>query len=339
MLKLRNLIIGLFAFSLLPASSGFADELNIYSYRKPNLLEPFLTAYTAKTGVKFNVVHAPKGLVQRLKSEGAGSPADLVLTVDVSRIAELAKSELLAPISSSLIDAKVPENLRSKNKDWTALSLRARIIVTSKDRVPEGAISRLEDLAKPEWEGRICSRKGSHVYNRAILASLIAHNGEEAAEKWAEAYVANLARRPQGNDRAQAKAIFAGECDVALMNTYYFGKMINNDQNPEQKEWADSLRMVFLNQDDRGQHVNITAGGIVKTSTRQDQALQFMEWLVSEDAQAIYANTNYEYPVNPKSGFDAAVAAWGTFKADEISIDEIADNSPQAQMIIDRTGW
>ena len=334
----------LLAMAMLPAVDGtaaYADakELNIYSYRKPHLLAPFLDAYAAETGIKFNVVHAPKGLVQRLKSEGAGSPADVVLTVDASRISELAASGLLAPLSSPVIESHVPPHLRAKDNTWTALSTRARVIVTSKDRVPADAIKRIEDLANPEWQGRVCSRKGSHVYNRALLASLVVHHGEDAAEDWAASYVANLARRPQGNDRAQAKAIFAGECDVALMNTYYFGKMANNDENPEQKEWANSLRLVFFNQDDRGQHINITGGGILKTSKRQDDARKFLEWLVQDQAQAIYAQVNYEYPVNSTNAPDPSVAAWGVFKTDDLDIEAISAATPTAQMIIDRTGW
>ena len=320
-------------------SAASAQELNVYSYRKPNLLKPFLDAYQAETGTKFNVVHAPKGLVQRLKSEGAGSPADVVFTVDVSRIAELAESNLLAPIESSVIDSKVPSHLRADDDTWTALSIRARVIVTSKDRVAEDAIKNIEDLANPEWKGRLCSRKGSHVYNRALLASLVVHNGKEAAEKWAEAYVANLARRPQGNDRAQAKAIHAGECDIALMNTYYFGKMANNDKNPEQKDWVDSLRLVFFNQDGRGQHINISGGGILKTSKRKDAARKLLEWLVSDKAQKIYAEVNYEYPVDSTQAPSPDVAAWGEFKTDELDIEKISAATPIAQMIIDRTGW
>ena len=329
--------------TLSPMTGGIAQasaqELNIYSYRKPNLLAPFLDAYQAETGVEFNVVHAPKGLVQRLKSEGAGSPADVVLTVDASRIAELAASELLAPMNSPLIDNKVPAHLRAKDGTWTALSTRARVIVASKTRVSEDAIKRVEDLAKPEWKGRLCSRKGSHVYNRALLASLVVHHGETAAEQWAEGYVANLARRPQGNDRAQAKAIHAGECDIALMNTYYFGKMANNDKNPEQKDWANSLRIVFFNQEDRGQHINITGGGILKTSKRKDAARKFLEWMVSDQAQKIYAEINYEYPVDSTQAPSPSVAAWGEFKTDALDIEKISAATPTAQMIIDRTGW
>ncbi len=331
------------AFLVLPitavSAAVSAGELNIYSYRTEQLLKPLTDAYTAKTGVVFNVVHSPKGLAQRLKAEGASSPADVVLTADISRITEIADMDLLAPLNSPIINGSVPQNLRDKGDRWTALSTRARIVVIAKDRVKKGAIRRIEDLAKPEWKGRICSRKGSHVYNRALLASLVVHHGEAYAEQWARGLVDNLARRPQGNDRAQAKAIYAGVCDVAIMNTYYIGKMQFNDEDKEQQDWARSIGVVFLNQNDRGQHINITAGGIVKTSKNIAAARAFLEWLVGGEAQNIYADANYEYPVNPSVSVNPAVAAWGDFKADSVSISAIADASRTAQMIIDRVGW
>jgi len=336
---LKRLFIVMIMAFMMPISSGLAAELNVYSYRVPQLLQPFLDAYTAETGTQFNVVHAPKGLAQRLQSEGAGSPADVVLTVDISRIAELENMGLLSPLNSDVINQRVPVHLRDDGGTWTALSTRARVVVVSKARVQEGEITRIEDLAKPEWKGRICSRKGSHVYNRALLASLVVHLGEEAAEDWAKAYVDNLAKRPQGNDRAQAKSIYAGECDVALMNTYYYGAMANNTKNPEQQDWAKAIRMVFFNQDDRGQHINISAGGVVKTSPHQDEARAFLEWMTGPTAQRIYAEVNAEYPVNADVAPDPSVAAWGAFKADDVSIEAIGRASSTAQMIIDRTGW
>jgi len=336
---LKRLFIVMIMAFMMPISSGLAAELNVYSYRVPQLLQPFLDAYTAETGTQFNVVHAPKGLAQRLQSEGAGSPADVVLTVDISRIAELENMGLLSPLNSDVINQRVPAHLRDDGGTWTALSTRARLIVVSKTRVQEGEITRIEDLAKPEWKGRICSRKGSHVYNRALLASLVVHLGEEAAEDWAKAYVDNLAKRPQGNDRAQAKSIYAGECDVALMNTYYYGAMANNTKNPEQQDWAKAIRMVFFNQDDRGQHINISAGGVVKTSPHQDEARAFLEWMTGPVAQRIYTEVNAEYPVNADVAPDPSVAAWGAFKADDVSIEAIGRASSTAQMIIDRTGW
>jgi iron(III) transport system substrate-binding protein len=339
MTYLSKLAMAILGFTVFMPAVAMAAELNIYSYRQQHLLKPFLDAYTAETGVKFNIVHAPKGLAQRLQSEGAASPADVVLTVDIARLHELSKAGLLASLSSSVIKERIPANLRHDGDTWTALSTRARIIAVHKDRVPDGAISRIEDLAKPEWQGKICTRVGSHVYNRALLASLVVHLGEKEAETWARGLVSNLARKPQGNDRAQAGAVYAGECDVVLMNTYYLGLMQFNKKNPEQQKWGQALKVVFANQEGRGQHVNISGGAIVKTSPRQDEARAFLEWMTSPKAQEIYARVNYEYPANKNVKASAVVAAWGEFKADEVSITAIAEASPKAQMIIDRVGW
>ena len=334
-----RLICGALLMAIISNGAALAESLGIYTHRQPFLLEPILDAYTKKTGVEFQTVYAPKGLAARLKAEGERTDADLVLTVDISRIKELADTGLLAPLASDILNKHVPSHLRDANDRWTALSLRARIIAVSKDRVGKQAITTIEDLASPKWQGRVCSRKGSHVYNRAVLASLIAHNGEEAAKNWTLGIVDNLARRPQGNDRAQAKAIYSGQCDVALMNTYYYGKMKFAKDKPEQQKWADSIEIAFFNQDGRGQHVNISAAGITQGSKRKELARAFLEWVTSKEAQQIYTKVNFEYPVNPNAQLSEEVASWGTFKMDMLPMNVIADNSPQAQRIINETGW
>ena len=334
-----RVICGALLVAIISNGAALAESLGIYTHRQPFLLEPILEAYTKKTGVEFQTVYAPKGLAARLKAEGERTEADLVLTVDISRIKELADTGLLAPLASDILNKHVPSYLRDANDRWTALSLRARIIAVSKERVGKQAITTIEDLASPKWQGRVCSRKGSHVYNRAVLASLIAHNGEEAAKNWTLGLVDNLARRPQGNDRAQAKAIYSGQCDVALMNTYYYGKMKFAKDKPEQQKWADSIEIAFFNQDGRGQHVNISAAGITQGSKRKELARAFLEWVTSEEAQQIYTKVNFEYPVNPNAQLSEEVASWGTFKMDMLPMNVIADNSPQAQRIINETGW
>ena len=334
-----RVICGALLMAVISNGAALAESLGIYTHRQPFLLEPILEAYTKKTGVEFQTVYAPKGLAARLKAEGERTEADLVLTVDISRIKELADTGLLAPLASDILNKHVPSYLRDANDRWTALSLRARIIAVSKERVGKQAITTIEDLASPKWQGRVCSRKGSHVYNRAVLASLIAHNGEEAAKNWTLGLVDNLARRPQGNDRAQAKAIYSGQCDVALMNTYYYGKMKFAKDKPEQQKWADSIEIAFFNQDGRGQHVNISAAGITQGSKRKELARAFLEWVTSEEAQQIYTKVNFEYPVNPNAQLSEEVASWGTFKMDMLPMNVIADNSPQAQRIINETGW
>ena len=328
-----------FLMLFMSSNTLLAESIGIYTHRQPFLLEPILQAYTKKTGIEFQTVYAPKGLATRIETEGSNTKADLVLTVDISRIKELADTNLLEPISSKIINKNVPSHLRDDGDTWTALSLRARIIAVSKERVGREAITTIEDLALPKWKGKVCSRRGSHVYNRAVLASLVAHNGYEAAKEWTLGFVNNLARRPQGNDRAQAKAIFTGQCDVALMNTYYFGKMKYSKDHPEQREWANAMEIAFINQKGRGQHMNISAAGILKGSKNKQLAREFLEWLTSEEAQAIYTETNFEYPVNPKAQFSEEVASWGKFKMDKLPLTEIAEQSPNAQKIINEIGW
>lgn len=319
-------------------SAGTDETLNLYSHRQPFLIEPVLDAFTAETGVAVNVVYASKGLVQRLKAEHRNSPADVVLTVDIARLSVYAEEDLLAPVESAVLTGGIPAHLRDPEKRWFGLSKRARVIAVSRERVAQGEIARYEDLADPKWAGRLCTRPGSHVYNRALMASMIAAHGEEKAEEWARGLVANLARRPQGNDRAQVKAIHEGVCDIALINSYYFGKLKYSDI-PEQREWVENVGLVFPNQDDRGTHINISGGGVAKYSGNKETAARFLEFLVGETAQSIYGAVNYEYPVNPAVAASPEVRAWGDFKEDALPIARIAELSPAAQRVIDRTGW
>ncbi|WP_416897887.1 MAG: extracellular solute-binding protein [Minwuia sp.] len=313
-------------------------ELDIYSHRQPFLIQPFIDAFTAETGVKVNMVYASKGLAQRLLIEGKRSPADVVLTVDIGRLAVYSDKDLLAEVNSPTLAQHIPAHLRDPGNRWFAFSTRARVIAVSKERVPEGAVTQYEDLADPKWKGRICSRPGSHVYNRALMASMIAADGAEAAEKWAEGLVSNLARRPQGNDRAQVKAIAEGECDIAIINHYYYGNLLTSDQ-PEQRDWAASIRLVFPNQDGRGAHVNISGGGVAKYADNKEMAVRFLEFLTSDKAQHLYADINTEYPVNPEVPLPDALKAWGAFRADTLPIVRIAELAPEAQRMIDRVGW
>ena len=316
-----------------------AKEINIYSYRSPSLLKPFISKYEKQFSIKFNILHAKKGLAQRLEAEGKNSPADVILTVDISRLSELADMDLVRTINSAIIDTNVPIHLRDINKKWVSLSTRARIIGISNKRVSRGAIQNIEDLANPKFKGKICTRIGSHPYNRALLASIIAHQGVRKAQLWAEALVLNFARKPKGNDRAQAKAIYSGECDIVLMNTYYFALMKFNENNPEQKKWAQATDIIFYNQTNRGQHINVSGAAIAKYSKNYNEALKFIEWLTMPKAQKIYANINFEYPVNPNVKLDGKIMEWGNFKADKLPISKIAKFSKEAQMIIDRVGW
>lgn len=317
-----------------------AKSLNIYSHRQPYLLKPFIEAYTKKTGIKLNVVYSSKGLAQRLAAEGANSPADLILTVDIARLYRYEDLDLLAKIDSKILNEKIPSYLRSKNNTWFGLSKRTRAIAISRERVKSGQVLRYEDLADPKLKGKICTRPGSHVYNRALMASMIAAKGENDAEKWAKGLVSNLAKRPQGNDRSQLKSIYSGECDVAIINHYYYGKLTYS-KNPDHRKWAKASIIVFPNQgnSDRGAHVNISGGGVVKFSKNKEIAINFLEFLVTDQAQVMYGDVNFEYPINNKSKLPKRLKALGTFKEDNLLIEKIAKLAPKAQEIIDKVYW
>ncbi|MEE2773692.1 MAG: Fe(3+) ABC transporter substrate-binding protein [Pseudomonadota bacterium] len=321
-------------------TASYSTEINIYSHRQPFLINPFLEAFTRQTGIKTNVVYSTKGLAQRVKSEGENSPADVILTVDIGRLHVYSDMKLLASIESDILAKNVPNHLKSHDNTWFGLSKRSRIIVVAKSRVADSKISRVEDLANPEWKGKICSRPGSHVYNRALMASMIAALGREKAKAWATGLVANLARRPQGNDRAQVKAIFEGQCDIAIINNYYFGKL-KYSEDPNQRKWVENLILIFPNQDsnDRGAHINISGGGVVKHSKNKEAAIRLLEFLSEKQAQEMYGKINFEYPVNPRVKPYEIIAQWGNFKEDQLPISTIAKLSMDAQKIIDSVGW
>lgn len=336
----RCLFIFFTVYAALHVSIISAKELNIYSHRQPFLIEPFLKSFTESTGIETKVLYSTKGLAQRLRSEGKNSPADVVLTVDIGRLYIYRDLNLLAEINSDKLITNVPAHLRSDDNTWFALSKRSRVIVVAKDRVKPGEINRIEDLADPKWKGRVCSRPGSHVYNRALMASMIAHHGEEAAEAWGQKLVNNLARRPQGNDRAQVKAIYEGVCDVAIINNYYFGKLKFSEE-AEQRNWVQSMRLVFPNQGsgDRGSHINISGGGVALYSKNKSEAILLLEFLTSPLAQKLYGEINFEYPVNEAVESTPELQSWGQFKEDKLPIVRIAELSRKAQMVIDRVGW
>ncbi|MEE2746088.1 MAG: extracellular solute-binding protein [Pseudomonadota bacterium] len=328
------LIPGVLSYS----SNLSAETINIYSHRQPFLINPFLTAFEKESGIKTNVIYSTKGLAQRMLAEGKRSPADIVLTVDISRLSVYADKNLLAPIKSKILFKNIPRHIRDKKNRWFGFSKRARILAVATNRVEPRQLENIEDLANPTWRGRICSRPGSHVYNRALLASIIAANGEHAAEEWARGLVKNLAQRPQGNDRAQVKAIFQGMCDVAIINSYYFGKL-RNSKIPEQRAWTKNVRIVFTNQNGRGNHINISGGGVAKHSRKKDLAIKFLEFLSEEKAQKLFSKINYEFPGNSAIKYSDELISWGSFNEDKLAIEKIAELAPKAQRIIDRVGW
>ncbi|MDJ0893044.1 MAG: Fe(3+) ABC transporter substrate-binding protein [Gammaproteobacteria bacterium] len=312
-----------------------ADELNLYSYRQPFLIQPLMDAFTEETGTTVNVVYAKKGMLERIKAEGRNSPADLVLTVDIGRLNDMVEADVLAETSSEVLERKVPAHLRDPKGRWYGLTQRSRVIFVSRDRVPVNETFTYESLADPKYKGRICTRSGKHVYNVSLIASMVAHHGEAKTQEWLRGVKANLARKPQGNDRAQAKAIFEGQCDIGIGNTYYYGKMATNDKKPEQKEWAKSIRVVFPNQSDRGAHMNISGAGVLKSSTNKAAAIKLIEFLASPKAQEIYAQQNFEYPVVKGVPADPVTVTLGDFKPDTISLGEIAKYRTTASKLVD----
>jgi len=304
-LKLRPLLV-VFLFAL--PSIGQA-EVNVYTYRQSFLIQPIFDAFTDETNIKVNSVFAKKGLVERLKSEGRNSRADLLITTDSGPLYQAVDQGLTQSV---------------------------RLIVSSKDRVDADTVTAYEDLTKPEFKSRICTRSGKHPYMIALTASMIAHLGYDDAKSWLDGIKSNLARKPQGNDRAQVKAIKEGECDIAIINSYYMGAMLSND---EQKPWADSVNIIFPNQQDRGTHMNISGVSLTAGAPNKEDAIALIEFMSSEKAQRIYAEVNHEYPVNPAVERSALVSSWGDFDGDDLSLAEIAKHRADAVKLADEVGY
>ena len=321
-----------------PQFAAAEEAVNIYSYRQPALIEPVLTAFTAKTGIKTNVLFLDKGLEERIAAEGANSPADVILTVDIARLANLKAKGLTQAVTDEGINAALPAEYRDPDGQWFGLTKRARVVYASKDRVAQNEIT-YEELADPKWKGKVCVRSGQHDYNLALISSMIAHHGEEEAEKWLNGLKANLTGKPEGGDRDQAKAIFSGACDVGIGNTYYVGQMLTNDKESEQKEWAGAVKILFPNANDRGTHVNISGMAMALHAPDKANALALMQFLSSGEAQKIYAEKVFEYPADPHFKPSDLVASWGALKADPLPLAKIAENRKLASEMVDRTGF
>lgn len=338
---MKKIILGALSSIIFCTASfmGFAknaDTVNIYSFRQPFLIEPILNKFTAETGIKTKVVFAKSGLVERIKREGKYSPADVVLTSDFSKLLQLQSDNLTQAISSDAINLSVPARYRDDNNHWVALTKRVRNIYASKANIKTpDTLNTLsyEDLAKPEFAGKICTRSAKHPYNLGLIASIIAHKGESAAENWLRGIKANLARKPQGNDRAQVKAIKEGLCDLSLGNSYYFGKMLTD---PAQKPWADAVNIIYPNQADRGAHINVSGAVIARYAPHKENAQKLIEFLASNKAQQAYASLNMEYPVNPSVKPSDLVASWGEFKEDTLPLTKIAKYRSAALKLVDK---
>lgn len=330
------LLVGSAIFSGVPAQA--AETVNIYSYRQPQLIQPLLDAFEAETGIGTRVLFAKSGLNERVQAEGANSPADLILTTDVGRLADAAALDIVQPVDSPALELAIPAAYRDPEGRWFGLTKRARALYVAKDRVDVDNFD-YADLADPKWRGRICTRSGQHDYSIGLIAALVAHWGEDATRQWLEGVRDNLARRPTGGDRDQVKAIHAGLCDIALGNTYYMGKMLTNDKEPEQKDWAASVRLVFPTIGENGTHVNISGMALAKNAPHREAAIKLMDFLASPKAQEIYAGVNFEYPVDPDVPADPLVAGWGDFEADDLNLAEVARHRKTASELVEETGF
>jgi iron(III) transport system substrate-binding protein len=326
------------AFAPSIARAGNPGEVNIYSYRQPYLIEPLLKAFTAQTGIKTNIIFASKGLIERIQAEGRNSPADVLLTTDIGNLSQAAASGIAQPITSETNTAAIPAAYRDEDSAWVGLTRRGRVVYASKDRVTQDTIT-YEELAEPKWRGKICIRSGQHPYNIALIASMIAAHGEDWTEEWLRGVKSNLARKPAGNDRLQVKGVYAGECDLAIGNTYYMGKMLTDEKHPEQKEWANAVNILFPNTKDRGTHVNLSGAVLAKNAPNKENAIKLVEFLASDDGQEMYAEVNHEYPVKDGVPWSGLVQSWGTFKSDPISLNEIAALRKTASELVDKVGF
>ncbi|SDJ32234.1 Fe(3+) ABC transporter substrate-binding protein [Salipiger marinus] len=325
------------ALALLTAASpALAQEVNLYSYRQPELLQPLVDAFTEETGITVNVAYIDKGLEERLVAEGDRSPADLIFTVDISRLSAAVNAGVTQAVESDVLMENVPAQYRDPDNHWFGLTTRARIVYASKDRVDPSEVTTYEDLADPKWEGRICTRSGTHDYNVALVAAMLHHHGEEETKTWLEGLKSNLAQKPQGNDRAQVKSIWSGECDISLGNTYYMGKML---EDSEQSEWANAVNVLFPEFEEGGTHVNISGVAMTKAAPNRENALKMMEFLTSPEAQKLYASANYEYPIAPGTEADDVVNSWGSFTPDDVNLMELAGLRGDALRLIEEVDF
>ncbi|MDT1060959.1 Fe(3+) ABC transporter substrate-binding protein [Paracoccus sp. CPCC 101403] len=325
------------AVVLAGAGSVAADELNLYTSREPGLVDPLLQAFTESTGIKVNTVFLKDGLAERVASEGASSPADLLMAVDAGNLADLVDKGLTQPVDSEVLTAAVPENLRDPGNQWFALSMRARVVYAAKD-LDLDAIT-YEDLADPKWKGKICIRSGQHPYNTGLISAFLGHHGAAETETWLTGLKANLARQAGGGDRDGAKDILGGICDIAVANSYYVGLMRSGKGGDEQRAWGDGIKVVLPTFKDGGTHVNISGAAVAKHAPNKEQAVKLLEFLVSDEAQKIYGEANYEYPVKAGAALDPIVASFGELKVDPTPLTEIVKNRKEASELVDKVGF
>jgi iron(III) transport system substrate-binding protein len=336
-LQPRTRIAAASLLALCAAGPALAAEVNIYTTREPGLIQPLLDAFTAATGTAVNTVFLQEGIPERLEAEGASSPADVLMTVDFGALIDLVNRGLTQPVASEALEATVPAALRDPDGNWFALSSRARVVYAAND-LDIDAIT-YEDLADERWRGKLCIRSGQQPYNTALIASYIAHHGEEAAEAWLEGLKANQARPAAGGDRDGARDIAAGICDIAVANTYYVGLMRSGAGGPDQEEWGKAFKVLLPTFEDGGTQVNVSGAGVARHAPNREEAIRLLEFLASDEAQKIYAEANFEYPVNPNAIVHPLIAAFGTLDADDLALVEILPYRAKASELVDKVNF
>lgn len=313
--------------------------VNLYTHRHYKPDQNIIEMFEKETGIKVNVTNASADeLIQKMKMEGKQSPADVLITVDAGRLHRAKEQGLLQSIESDKLESRIPSHLQDTDNQWFGITKRARIIAYAKDRVSPEDLSTYEDLTSEKWNNKILVRSSSNIYNQSLMASIIANNGEEEAKEWAKGIVNNMARAPKGSDRDQVKAVVAGEGDLAIVNSYYIGKMLNSPDS-EEVETAKKIDLFFPNQDGRGTHVNVSGAGVTKYAPNKENAIRFIEFLVSDEAQKEFTNANYEYPVVETVEPVQDIKAWGDFKEDTLALTKLGENNKKAVLLFDEAGW
>ncbi|MBF5004701.1 Fe(3+) ABC transporter substrate-binding protein [Diaphorobacter caeni] len=323
------------------SAQAAADEVTVYTTREPALIQPLLAAFTAQSKIKVNTVFVKDGLLERVKAEGERSPADVLMTVDAGNLLDLVEGGVTQPVKSAVLESAIPANLRGADGSWYTLSMRARVLYAEKN-LPLKSF-RYEDLADPKWKGKVCIRAGQHPYNTALVAAMIAHDGEAKTEQWLRGVKNNLARKATGGDRDVARDILGGICDIGLANTYYVGHMKASKEGTDARKWGDAIKVIkptFANEKSGGTHVNISGASVAKNAPQRANAVKLLEFLVSEPAQNMYAQANYEHPVRKGVALDPVVAqSIGELKIDPLPLTEIAKHRKQASALVDKVGF
>ena len=325
--------------TLILVCTNLQAQINIYSHRHYDSDKILFQKFTDQTGIKINVIKGSADqLIERLISEGGNSPADILLTVDAGRLHRAKVAGILQPIESKILSENIPPSMRDEDDYWFGLTVRARVLVYSKERVTPDQLSTYEDLANRKWRGKIAVRSSSNIYNQSLMASIIASNGSRKALSWAKSIRKNMARAPRGSDRDQARAVAAGLADVAIMNTYYLG-ILANSPDAKDREVFKKVSVFFPNQNDRGTHINISGAGITKSSKNKKDAIKFLEFLSDSDSQKTFGSVNYEYPIKIEANQSELLKSWGTFKYDKLNLSVLGANNAEAVKLFDKAGW